>query len=672
MARLVHPGMFLVALLLSQAPAVRAEVAPRTVAPHDRLIVVYESERQAYDQFLRRLGFEDWVTRIVARQALPTTRLERRVLAQNKRRFAVFNDVRELVAITMGEIEMMRVHPEYDIESMSNYDKLIALAADMAALQPVLPAAGGRKGNAERRLAEAIENHLAVTTTNWMNALDLNSSGHPGANEMLMKMLAGEFSHITFTSEQRTAARGRVGVFQNRLASAFRMMYRDGEMGQTRLLGSALVAALLRHARVRKLPWLEQRLRGAVQARGVAIENLVGDESFSGFVLEGREGVVRIDVKTGDFLVERSRGVQAAAIPAGVLPARPNRKRARADRLLGPLAGPFLAVDPDPQNETMIQRWRRQAAVALGMEQGFSHVGTVQVRRDAETGLTRSLIIDIYPHFTPDGYRMEGGVRPIDVFQFALPGPFASFGRSRYDARKFRQAMQTQLSRGYQEIAWVGEREPRRLTDYGKRGANTNVNTLIARGEFDAVHRNPDTNAWFSDVMQRVTDEMLAGIAERPLAFAYGMTDYVGRAYCSKAINLAALRAVGIDLQLHPDEWHPATHLAQRMGNEEAKSMRLERRIIAPAGYWWQPMTETGQAVIYRPMSPSEQVYALFGKSAVATNPATLKLIMKIGSARRKLRASAVPSADMVETVRGLERRVRRARPQRVLMMKTK
>ncbi len=389
-----------------------------------------------------------------------------------------------------------------------------------------------------------------------------------------------------------------------RLARLVHFLNADSLMGRTRLLGRALAAVVLRHAalQVERNAWmrsdsddLSRELRLAVLAQGERLNDFIGTtldlESIGaiGETMNGISGGVERGIwtlRTGDFALIRSTGATAGAITWGARPAPENLARS---------LGRSGWSDP---------------LVSLAVTQGYSHIGLIWVAE--ADGIRMPWVLDTM--MGPGG----GGIRITGLReQFADPSAYARLALVRYGSEEFLRSVQGQ-------VAW----EPFRPVVWRSEGGDWR--SPLDDAEFRRLHFEmpvgSSADAWHAEVASRA----VAWIIERFLlkdgvAFAPGVRDVFGRAYCSQMIALAFLLSSGADLEAVPDVWDPLIVAGHRIGvaddvgrglgrllgaspaNLEALTLDPSRRIIAPAGVLWQPMVSAYADIRLRPRGRIEE-----------------------------------------------------------------
>lgn len=211
------------------------------------------------------------------------------------------------------------------------------------------------------------------------------------------------------------------------------------------------------------------------------------------------------------------------------------------------------------------------------------------------------------------------------------------FGMARYDSVKFWEFAQKQVKEhGYSEKAWAGERE---FIDENGETVKQAIPTpewwptLISKEEFTSLHRMPKRKAheWHRIVARKMTDHIrYRMLTEDGVGFAYGFSNYRGRSYCSLTVMLAALQSTGLELQPHKDRWNLIAKALKAVGAEAAADIRTDLRIIAPAGFMWQPIVSVNETVDYPDMTYQERMRAGLSPRILEDNPKTTQILVQM------------------------------------------
>lgn len=543
-----------------------------------------------YDQFLRKLGFRDYPAMIEANLQTPgLSELQRNVLHLNQRRYRVFNAARGLAA------EMMSGLAEQGY-SESAMETAAELGARLLALQPLSPPSALPVDVAKKDRNGVVE-WLGAVTTQKMNQQLLQLVSDALKTAYAPGDLDRNIEAVHAGGEAREQARdflaraGRIGGYSRQLLTT---AYTDGEIGQTRYAGRAFAASLARFSRRENRPEVEALLKKKAAERGLRIENFVGD-TLSVHDASAPGEAQRLRVETGDFLGERSGGLEAAQITFAVRP--PPRLWFKAWRrgLLGGFAA--LLVNPklppkDAASRSLGQRlrfgvWKIRTWLAerAAMRKGFSHVGMAFV--EAADGVAMAWALDNYPNAG------EGGVRKIGITeQFAQNGPYLRLGSARFDAQRLWRAFQDQAARfGYRTSAYKAED-----------GAWP---SLISREDFDRLTRIPSGEAprLAEELTQNAASVIEQMMTRLGVGFAYGFSNELWRAYCSATLVLAYRLGGQFEIQSRFDHWHPLVVVMKRLGIGDAKNQKTQDRIIWPGSLFIDPKIASLKVVNYPPFA---------------------------------------------------------------------
>lgn len=508
------------------------------------------------------------------------------VLKFNEERFQVINHARELAVLFGSELERKG-------QSRDRIRDFANLTARALSLQPKDPyqELPDEVFNAPPEKREKLAKDILVRWTRN----DILEQARALTADFMVTFYGKEAIHTLERkldnkwnlTDREESMRENVTKIYNHILPLVRFAYLDSTMGQTRYLGRALSAVMLRESRVSQNKDMEEILMQESKKRGLTLENFVGDT----WVLPTEKGkIFRSQIENGDFITERGLEGQSADISWAARPAWRDTFHAMRRGLWGTFTSPLLAVHAKPMEKlTSLDKIRMRLSESPLGRQGFSHMGIANVLVDPESGVKMTWIVDNYPN------EEYGGIRITGLEQFGPIGPIKAIGITRYDPEKFWDFVQEHIRKeGYNPVAWVSELEP--IDKEGKKLKvekieKQEVPTLISEEEFRKLHAVPREEAkkWFETIMKRVTEHVRKDyLSESGLGFARGFSNFCGRGYCSFTPNLAARQMVGIDLQQNPDRWSVVLKALKALGVKSAKNLKTDIRIIAPSGFMSQ------------------------------------------------------------------------------------
>lgn len=571
-----------------------------------------------YREFLIRLGFRDYSAEAQATldSGAPLGPVQRRVLQYNRDRYTIVNSARELTAILMAE--GLRVRPAHEQTEFLN--RLAEVTARTLALQPLQtpdefpPEIESIRSDDERERAKrswldtVLKQQMQKTSTDLLGDILTTLYGEDAVRDAVTRK-DGEFL-------------SRVKVLEGYLHDYVAATYADPDIGQTRFLGRALAASLVRYARLNNLVGLEAKLEAAVLERGLSLKNFVSNQwTFVDHEKKART----VKIENGDFLMENSHGKQAWSMTTAIVPTGiANRVHA----FLASLYGNWILAPFMPDEAKLLQKIERGEKISLRerfayyllqlpiTRRGYSHAGMAQVNHDPQSKISMVWARDLYPNAN------LGGVRFMGLESFAHDGKTQNFGVARYDARKFRAwAAEQADKRGYQETVWQSLK-------VGSRSQTVDYKAAISSDEFKQLVDKPAPE-FMADVHARALRQFDAFMTGKDaLGFVQGRNVH-GMANCTEGIVLAYLMGANVDPQSRMDRWSWPARVARLVGISDASElMDPSRRAIAPSGFAWQTdLVKSHQQVFLDYKSVSERYQSYFKPADLAMNTRVVDLI---------------------------------------------
>lgn len=376
---------------------------------------------------------------------------------------------------------------------------------------------------------------------------------------------------------------------------------------QSRFLGRALAATLIRFARINGYPEIETQLRNSLAAQGQFLDNHIS----STLTLRDRKGVLqKVEVFNGDVANEYSTAAEAYQITAGVMPAAENRAQAQSLKLIGSLADFGSAMSDKLVESATEKKWSNQAlnddeARVLSeiwdprLIRGFSHAGVAEVRRDAASGIAMVWIWDVYPGDNLAGMRFQ------TPENFAYAERYNRIGFVHYSPEKALAVFKKQIqSRGYLPNVWESaganlardaEDSPTVTVDPDRRVLRATYVDEQSVQSWTEIPKEQAAAWYYGQVVPRALKMIRSYLTgEDALVFAAEFKNFDHSAYCSQMIVLAYLQGANFDLQAYPDEWRGVTKIAAKL----TPKLSVKERIISPSGFAWQKdLTETVRTI---------------------------------------------------------------------------
>ncbi|MGZ3774279.1 MAG: hypothetical protein ACXVCY_09545 [Pseudobdellovibrionaceae bacterium] len=543
-----------------------------------------QAQHSEYRDFLIRLGFKDYSAEIekTLSSGKKISEVSREVLLQNKERYQIINDARELTANLIESLGS-------NLNKSGVQETLIRLSTFLLSPHPLISLEKlpdnilKLKGNKDEFL-KAREVYL----------VGLAHERAQSEKEYLLKILADLIPEMLSNS----------ALFDNidfYLTDYVSRDYSDLGLQQTRYWGRALVASLVRYSRMNVGSKLENKLSTTLRLHNIFLENFISNNLT---YTNATKQTSTMTLYNGDIANEYSRGTESYQITVGVVPGdSANSKLAEKSNLLGKKRMLFSYPMEDEEAELKLKARAQQELTQSekekldlisvnGNQEGFSHTGLVEIKKDLETNIQMSWIWDVYPSAT------LGGVRFIGAEGFAFPANYQKIGFVHYSPAKFRKFYKNQIAqRGFLPKVWKsylsklnrGENSAEPVED---RSSFYEWSTHISKEEVFRLADNDSTDAkaWFEqEIAPRIlnTVESYMTSAEA-LVFTTPFVNAQNMVYCSQLIVLAFLQGVNVDAEATFDSWSALTKMIKRLHLPGTENIDLSRRIIAPAGFAWQ------------------------------------------------------------------------------------
>ena len=594
----------LVALLApALAPAGASPSSPRRV-------------QAELDSFFKTLGLRDYSaqSKESLERGFALNDIGAEALKINVRRYAMVNHAREIAAIILSEAYPRLPDPQFRTRFLPYVVKFLALKP----LGPPL------------QLPRAVKD----AGPSAVNAF-LEQSARINARRQTADLLS-EYREVL--AVRANASRPQDKRVSEQLAKYVMRMYLDPQIGRTQWLGRALVLGLARYARLHDGRELEE-LSAEASKLNIFVDNYIG----STLVLQGKDGLSRLKVETGDLIFKRSRDIKESAAIAAVALPEDERGAARMG-LVGSLLDAIWDVSEDSRANglTWIQRRKIRKAQEERSSQGMSHVAQLAVYRDPATGIEHTLIWDDYPysvHLAVDKDEEWGGVRLNGLEHFANPADVLRVGIVTLDKDKLYDVAQAALLAKrdrWTKKAWVSY-VPKITKDREivplERPARRDWEFQLTREEFIALHGTLDRRRWLEDYQKRLVggwETMLTkwGVWFNWIDAGAGSDEHgkyqpgrywFGGMYCSQAVNLASLLFTGVDLEVRPSHYGRSLVWAQRLGIQKARQLDPKAPVIAPSSLALQPYSNPMIQVVYPPYSLSALARYAFVSAREAT-----------------------------------------------------
>jgi hypothetical protein len=544
-----------------------------------------------YRNFLADLGFRDFSAE-AARNLSENKNLneiQRRVLSFNQERYEVVNASRDLGAFVMGQV----ARTQDAAEQQKILNRMIELTARTLTMKPL-----GVPDAFPAEIEKIRANELREKAKKeWIDRY-LQDQFERTERELvsdIMVTLYGEGEVRKALQRNDIEFLKTANFVEAKVHDIVKIMYTDTDMAQTKFLGRALAAGMVRFARLNRNPRLEATLDAAALRKGAILKNFISNElTFVG----KDEKLVKMKINNGDFLMEYSNsgrtawGISSTVLPGGTI----SRIKAYFAALYGNLIlAPFITDEVSlkgrlekgqkPSLRERIGHYLLQLPIA---RRGYSHAGIAQVNHDAKTGISMTWARDMYPNAD------LGGVRFLGIEGFGHDGMYQRFGVAKYDSGKFlKWAQELAATRGWQENVWESYRID--TSDGGakiaKDKARVPIKTRISAEDFKKLVDRPLNQAeqFMNEVSGRVITQMdRYMVGADVMGFAQGK-NMETLSNCTQTMALAFLQATNIDPQAEHDRWAWPIKLAHAFGAAGGENILAPgERIIAPAGFAWQ------------------------------------------------------------------------------------
>lgn len=559
--------------------------------------------------FLKRLGFESLANDIkVSLKSPQVSPVSKIALTENLEKYKVLDEARDLAIFIYD-------HVDTGLNKKTTQDKMAKIATHLLrpgieTIQIPIPSyfkESFHNEDFQRETRKYKESAVAESRNKELLYLAAFTA------EVIQESGDSEFSQKEFKVLQNAL----VQKYKSYLA--YKALYPD--ISGTNYLGRALVALLVRYARLYGQPDLESKIQTYLSLQNDYLGNYVRNE----FNLVNRMGIkVTISLKSGDFVHKYANDADAYLISAGVVPGS-SINQDLSDRLGLVNSLNDLLKFPTPGKEKKIQE-KLSKNIPLSEDEeklylqtkisstglGFSHVGMIEVKRDLKSNISMSWVWDVYP---TGG--LAGG-RFIGLEGFAPPDQAQKIGFSRYNALAFMTYYKKRKAQeGYLVNVWKTFRAT--ILNAGQRVNQTKDRIQIRSfiGEEEYFHlMSFDLNQadqWYSqEVIPRVLGQMRAHlVSEQAVLFAKSFINIEGAQYCSQGITLAFLKGVNIDPQETPDKWKKSVGILGRLLPTVRKKLDLGERIISPSGFMWQSrLTDRAQIEYLDSLNYRKDVYS--------------------------------------------------------------
>ncbi|MBN8554586.1 MAG: hypothetical protein J0L93_04000 [Deltaproteobacteria bacterium] len=633
-----------------------------------------EEVRAEYDQFLRRLGYEDYSAQIrgLLDSGKVTSEKQRKSLEYNQKRYEIINHSRELAVRLMIALEKIKDPKKRDLF----IGRALELTARCIDLQPGnpekeipteiknLPAKqreAALKEHISHFIASKILQQTTEVTSNFIETLNGASSV-----ESLAETLA---KNQSWNPELETTAK-EFWEIHKLVQEVVSFMWLDSTMGQTSFLGRALALSLRRYEFFHKDSKITLPLQKKLELRDLDLGNFVGTtlsipDEF------GRRQL--FNVRTGDRVFERTRELEAAQITNGAIPHWGRVWFAAQRGLIGTFSAMFW-----PSGEMAAaklspgQMLRLKASSTHYGSYGVSHIGTAWVPEDPETGIKTTWALDIYP----------GGIRQVGIMDaFALPGIFMKIAFARDNPEKLWDLAHAQIEArkdhfsgrfayekdGYWEVLWNSDVK---LLQDGGSSLLVKWPVMISREEFVKLHSIPRERAkeWYSQVMTRLTDHIRHFyLTQNGTEFSYGFSDKAGELYCASTYCVGMMQSSGVDPQLKKDQYNPVILTLAKVSRwkifknikalEALHNLDIDQpRIVTPVGLAVADTIDKVNIVRFPTMTQEEQMASLTDPAKAPMNTSLFQRwqgILSILANRYPKTSSEIhPDEELIELVK--------------------
>ncbi|MGZ3807104.1 MAG: hypothetical protein ACXVCE_03400, partial [Bacteriovorax sp.] len=537
-----------------------------------------------YGDFLFRLGFKDYSGDIekTLSSGAEMTEVSKEVLIQNKERYQIVNDAREL---TLNLIES--VLPQ--MEDPEVQDKLIHLTSFLLSPHPLVSL---------ETLPENISK-LKVDKDAFLKAREAYLSNLASERAKIEKdYLLTTLVDLNPTLQNNGEALRQTEHYLNDYVSRD---YSDLGLQQTRYWGRALAACLVRYSRLNAGSLLEKKLSAYLKEHNLFLENFISNNLS---YVNANKQISKVTLHSGDMANEYSRGTLSYYITIGVVPgSSSNKKVAQKNRLLGRKMRAFDYPSTDEEEsikmkataeQTLTEKEKRMLDLisVRNNQEGFSHAGLVDVKKDEETNIQMPWIWDLYPNAS------LGGVRFIGPEGFAFPANYQKVGYVHYSPEKYRNFYKTQIQkRGYMPNVWKSylarlNRDNGELESIEDHSGHYNWPTLISEKDVQRIANDDalDAATWFErDIAPRISKTVESYMtSSEALSFTSSFANARDTAYCSQLVVLAYLQGIDVDAEATIDSWSTFAKTIKHLNVPGTENIDLSQRIVAPAGFAWQ------------------------------------------------------------------------------------
>ena len=544
--------------------------------------------------FLIRLGFEDFSAKAqstideIDSQSLNVNTLVKPALAINVERYKMVTAARELAVLFRLAISKAEKNNELPVL----LDRMTRLAAYHLMPFPLVGLEAFPKNEVYKfkRGDAALELREAYLIERAVDRFQKEASALAAA---LVQGLYGNDPSLYLNYNDQILKINQL------VTDSIKYQYEFTGLQQSRYLGRALTATLLRYTRQKKLIGYESRLSSLLNLEGQFLSNHISSKlSFR----DRKNKIMTYQVHNGDFAHEYSAGPEAFAISAGVHPKGSEKNKfANKNKLIGnSLFIPMLGFNPlvefaqnrqkqnynlsEQQENALNQVWDESNI------QGFTHAGLSEIKTDKESGIEMVWIWDIYP------YGNVGGVRVQTPENFAYAELYNRIGFVHYDSKKVLSHFQKNYSEsGYKNTVWDSFATSADNPSSADPGVEINKSKRVARKNYLdqptaqkwMTYSTTESADWFNNEVVPRTFGMIKKYltGQEVLFFSNGFKNIEGAAYCSQFVLLAFLQAAQLDMQTENDQSISLTKALIKIGVLEVES---NDRIVSPNGFAWQ------------------------------------------------------------------------------------
>jgi hypothetical protein len=567
----MKPVLILVAFLGLQLSLSTNVFAAEDLYSHFPIQAADAGNYQANRNFLIGLGFKDYSEKIeTTLQQSGVTDIAKQVLKKNEFRGQIVNSARELASFMFSSKDPQFLNDEKNQQMMALCEFLLLPFKD---------------ANQNEINQYAKINHVKIDSAySYM----MRERMVKEKNSILSLMV-----QILDLPDQQV-----VGELDHYLSRYLQIYYTEFNNRETQYLGRAMTASYVRYLRLQHRSDVEAQFKRQLLSHKIFLNNFISNQlSF----FDNANRIQTVTLSAGDFANEYSKDSESYFISIGTVPGSlRNRYSANVNNLLG---NPFIMpVFPTPETASAILNKVENGQPLTTHEKfqyyflqnkktipGFSHVGLVDIKTDAETGIQMSWVWDIYPD------QDIGSMRFIGIEGFAYAGDFQKVGFAHYDPVKFLRYYQSQIrQRGYLSKVWMSSEA--QIEDGvmvpDDSGAKYFWMTKMLQTDFEKSLnvKEVDAGMWFKNfITPRITNVMedyMVGPAA--MAFANDFHNIRGAAYCSQLIVLAYLQGVDVDPEIDQDKVSLVVRIGKAMKMSDLTDMDFNQRIISPAGFAWQ------------------------------------------------------------------------------------